>query len=90
MPNCATSSVSYIQPFDVANPEGRAPILLVCDHAANYVPPALAALGLGPADLARHIAIDLGAAPLTRLLAERLEAPAVLATVSRLVIDLNR
>ncbi|MBI4966723.1 MAG: N-formylglutamate amidohydrolase [Rhodospirillales bacterium] len=90
MPNCVTSSANVVQPYELANPEGRAPLLLVCDHAANYVPAALDGLGLAPADLARHIALDLGAGELTRRLARRLDAPAVLATVSRLVIDLNR
>ncbi len=85
-----TSSVNFVPPFEPANPEGRTPLLLVCDHAANYVPGALGDLGLAAADLARHIAHDLGAAELTRRLARRLDAPAILATVSRLVIDLNR
>ena len=40
--------------------------------------------------LSRHIAWDIGAAELTRRLADRLDAPAVLAGYSRLVIDLNR
>ena len=47
-------------------------------------------LGIAPELLDLHIAIDIGAEPLTRALAERLDAPAVLATVSRLVIDLHR
>jgi predicted N-formylglutamate amidohydrolase len=40
--------------------------------------------------LARHIGWDIGAAAVTRLLAERLGAPAVLSGYSRLVIDCNR
>ncbi|MEO9130958.1 MAG: N-formylglutamate amidohydrolase [Sphingomonas sp.] len=64
-------------------------ILLICDHASNAVPEGID-LGVGPALLDKHIAIDIGAAPLTRALAARLEAPAILATVSRLVIDLHR
>ena len=38
----------------------------------------------------RHIAFDIGAAEVTRLLAQRLGAPAVLAGYSRLLIDVNR
>ncbi len=38
----------------------------------------------------RHIAWDVGAAGVTRRLAERLEAPAILTRFSRLVIDPNR
>ena len=40
--------------------------------------------------LERHIAYDIGAADLTRALAARLDAPAVLSTFSRLLIDPNR
>jgi len=76
--------------FTLFNPDGRAPIVLVCDHASNTIPAALGQLGLGPAELAQHIAWDIGAAQVTRLLAARLDAPAVLGGYSRLVIDCNR
>ncbi len=69
--------------------DGTGPILLVCDHAANTVPPDID-LGIAPALLDKHIAIDIGAAEVTRALATTLGAPAILATVSRLVIDLHR
>jgi len=68
---------------------GAGDILLLCDHASNHVPADID-LGIAPALLDRHIAIDIGAAAVTRALAAALEAPAVLATVSRLVIDLHR
>jgi predicted N-formylglutamate amidohydrolase len=64
-------------------------ILLICDHASKTVPDGVN-LGIDAALLEKHIAIDIGAAPLTHALATRLEAPAILATVSRLVIDLHR
>ena len=64
-------------------------ILLICDHASNAVPEGVD-LGVGLALFEKHIAIDIGAAPLTEALASRLAVPAVLATVSRLVIDLHR
>lgn len=64
--------------------------MLVCDHAGRAIPAALGTLGLSEEHLNRHIAYDIGAAQLTRLLAHRLAAPAVLATYSRLVIDANR
>lgn len=72
------------------NPRGNGRLLLICDHASNHVPADLANLGLAPADLDRHIGWDIGAAALTRLLSARFDAPAVLARVSRLVIDVNR
>lgn len=64
-------------------------ILLLCDHASNAVPPDIE-LGIAPELLDLHIAVDIGAGPLTRSLATALDAPAILATVSRLVIDLHR
>lgn len=76
--------------FTLFNPNGQAPVVLVCDHASNAIPVRLNQLGLGPAELAQHIAWDIGAATVTRLLAARLNAPAVLAGYSRLVMDCNR
>ncbi|PVX29145.1 N-formylglutamate amidohydrolase [Sphingomonas pokkalii] len=70
-------------------PGGVRDVLLLCDHAVNSVPVDIA-LGIDPALLDLHIALDIGAASVTRSLAARLDAPAILATVSRLVIDLHR
>ena len=70
--------------------DGAANVLLTCDHASNLVPRALAGLGLAEPELRRHIAWDIGAANVTRRLAARLDAPAILAGYSRLVIDCNR
>lgn len=68
---------------------GARDVLLLCDHASNAVPADID-LGIDPALLDKHIAIDIGAAAVTRVLAARLGCPAILATVSRLVIDLHR
>jgi predicted N-formylglutamate amidohydrolase len=65
-------------------------VLVVCDHAANALPLRYGNLGLRREALERHIAYDIGAAWLTRRLAQRLGAPAVLSTFSRLLIDANR
>jgi predicted N-formylglutamate amidohydrolase len=74
----------------VVNPDGRGPFVLVCDHASNWVPPPLQGLGLHPGDLERHIAWDPGALEVARRLSDLLDAPLVHATVSRLVLDVNR
>lgn len=68
---------------------GAGDVLILCDHASNHVPGDID-LGIDPALLDKHIAIDIGAAAVSRGLADQLGAPALLATVSRLVIDLNR
>jgi predicted N-formylglutamate amidohydrolase len=65
-------------------------ILILCDHASNAVPPDLGDLGLPETEFQRHIAYDIGAAAVTRSLARRLGAPAILTQFSRLVIDPNR
>src|SRR4051794_27265865 len=72
--------------------DGRldAGVLLICDHARNAFPPGYGALGLPGEALERHIAYDIGARWLTQRLAARLQAPAVLSTFSRLLIDPNR
>ncbi len=73
--------------------EGRASRWLVtCDHASNHVPDWVAGgdLGICAADMARHIAYDVGAAGLSVALADALGCPAILSGFSRLVIDANR
>jgi predicted N-formylglutamate amidohydrolase len=62
----------------------------VCDHASGRLPRALGSLGLTPAALASHIAWDIGAAAVARLLAVALDGDLVLQAYSRLVIDCNR
>ncbi|HVV93131.1 MAG TPA: N-formylglutamate amidohydrolase [Hyphomicrobiales bacterium] len=80
----------YRGPVETIAGEERAPLLLICDHASNALPPAYGTLGLQAAEFARHIAWDIGAAAVTRGLAQRLGAPAILTGFSRLLIDPNR
>ncbi|MDH3702706.1 MAG: N-formylglutamate amidohydrolase [Alphaproteobacteria bacterium] len=77
-------------PVEIFNGDGAAPVLFICDHASAALPESLGLLGLQAADLTRHIAIDIGAAALTRRLAQHFDGRAVLAGYSRLVIDCNR
>lgn len=74
----------------VHNPSGRGPVLLVCEHASNRIPPEFADLGLAGAALTAHIAWDPGALPVAERLAKKLDAPLVAARISRLVYDCNR
>jgi predicted N-formylglutamate amidohydrolase len=75
---------------ELVNEAGRAPILVTCDHASRRIPSRLGNLGLAEADRVRHIAWDIGAADVTRHMAQALDAPAILSGYSRLVVDCNR
>jgi len=72
------------------NPAGACDMVFLCDHASNRVPRALGDLGLAPEHFRRHIAYDIGAEGVTRALVRELNATAVIAGYSRLVVDLNR
>ena len=76
--------------FEAVPARGKTQLLLLCDHASNALPPEAGTLGLDPACFATHIAYDIGAAAVTRVLAAAYGAPALLGRWSRLLIDLNR
>jgi len=78
------------EPCEIVAGQGHGRLILLCDHASNRLPEEYGALGLEPAQFERHIAYDIGAAALTRGLAARLGATAVLSCFSRLLIDPNR
>jgi predicted N-formylglutamate amidohydrolase len=65
-------------------------LIVLCDHAGNAFPPGYGTLGLPPEQLQRHIAYDIGAAAITRMLSAALGVPAVMTRYSRLLIDPNR
>lgn len=79
-------------PVRIFGEERDARWLILCDHAVNTVPEWLNGgdLGLRDGDMERHISYDIGAAGVALRLAKRLDAPAVMANFSRLVIDPNR
>jgi predicted N-formylglutamate amidohydrolase len=77
-------------PFQVLNPLSELPILLVCDHASCRFPKSLGDMGLDPVARRCHLAVDIGAGPLTERLADSLLVTSVLAQYSRLVMDCNR
>lgn len=64
-------------------------IVCVADHASNHVPAGVE-LGIEPALLQDHIAIDIGVEGVADRLARRHGIPAHIASVSRLVCDFNR
>ena len=78
------------EPVTLLNADGAARLLLVGDHVSNRIPRVLNKLGLEDAVLEQHVAYDIGTRKLITHLSQHLDAPAVLAGYSRLVIDLNR
>lgn len=65
-------------------------LLLTADHARRDLPAEYGSLGLAKSEFERHIAYDIGVEELTRQLAAKLDAPAVMGGFSRLLIDPNR
>jgi predicted N-formylglutamate amidohydrolase len=77
-------------PYMTYNDHGRAPVLLVCDHASPFFPASMNQLGLADWVIERHVAWDIGSDKLSRFLADELDAQLVLAGFSRLIVDPNR
>ena len=78
------------EPVSIINSDGCSPIVLMCDHASPAIPTQYEALGLPPEIFDQHIAYDIGARDMTLELVERLDASAIVANFSRLLIDPNR
>jgi predicted N-formylglutamate amidohydrolase len=74
----------------VLNAQGRADIVLVCEHSSNYIPDSFDGLGLTPDARSSHAAWDPGAEAVASAMAWALDAPLVVSRVSRLVYDCNR
>jgi predicted N-formylglutamate amidohydrolase len=64
-------------------------ILILADHATNRVPEGID-LGIDPALMDEHIAVDIGVEGVARRMAERPGTAAWLGNVCRLVVDTNR
>ena len=77
-------------PFVVLHEHGTAPALVICDHASRAFPRGMKRLGLPELPSWQHIAWDIGAGELARGISNLLDAPAVLAGYSRLIVDCNR
>lgn len=77
-------------PFTERNPEGSASVLFTSDHNGVAVPAKLGGLGVPVHEMRRHAAYDIGIDAVTKLLADRFDAPLAVSNYSRLVIDCNR
>lgn len=75
---------------ETLNPNGKANIVFICEHASNHIPEEYDNLGLSDEQLELHIAWDIGIAEVTKKIAKALDAPAIIASFSRLLIDANR
>jgi predicted N-formylglutamate amidohydrolase len=77
-------------PFEIIEGRRDKGLMLIADHARNALPAEYGDLGLPAEEFRRHIAYDIGVEAVTRRLAALLDAPAVMAGFSRLLIDPNR
>ena len=68
----------------------RHSILIVADHASNFIPQKYNNLGLSQRLMKSHIAYDLGIKELSLALSKKLKASLVIGEYSRLLIDPNR
>lgn len=75
--------------FRIVGTPRFAGILVVSDHASNHVPHDID-LGIDPALLDQHIAVDIGVGAVGALMAQRPGIAAFQASASRLVCDVNR
>ncbi len=75
---------------ELFNPNGKAPIVLICEHASKYIPESLSGLGMTKEGLESHAAWDIGAYELACQLSKLIDAPLIASRISRLVYDCNR
>jgi len=79
-----------VPPVSIFNKGGCARLLLVCEHASNFIPAEFDNLRLADEVLRSHAALDIGAIDLAQAISRLLDAPLISTTVSRLVYDCNR
>ncbi|WP_245448903.1 N-formylglutamate amidohydrolase [Phyllobacterium sophorae] len=77
-------------PVGIRNGELVSEFIITCEHAGNAVPKSLNGLGLGSAELNRHIAVDIGILAVSERVSDLIRAPLVYQRYSRLVAECNR
>ncbi len=77
------------QPYEIIGDIENSDILIIADHASNIVPTGID-LGIHDDLLNNHIAVDIGVKRVSELMTQQPNIAAIMATQSRLVIDLNR
>lgn len=76
--------------YTLSHADSCHPVVLLCEHASDYIPESCANLGLPDGVQCEHIGWDIGARDLAQALSDRLKATLISANYSRLLIDLNR
>ncbi len=77
-------------PVEIIPATTPSPVLLVCDHAGDRIPLNLLEHSLSPEDMARHIAVDVNAELVARVIAAEMNSTLIIQRYSRLVVDVNR
>jgi len=77
-------------PVSVLRGDAQEPVVFVCEHASNFIPPEFNNLGLDDVAASSHIAWDPGARLVTQFLRQAFDGTSVMSNVSRLVYDCNR
>jgi predicted N-formylglutamate amidohydrolase len=75
--------------FEISGMPSHGGVLLAVDHASSHIPEDID-LGISRQYERDHIAYDPGVAEIARLVTENSGYLAILSTVSRLIVDLNR
>lgn len=83
-------AVSEEPAAEIINFVGKSPIVLICEHASNFIPASLNNLGLNTKGLLSHAAWDIGVYEMSCKVSELLDAPLIASRISRLVYDCNR
>ena len=76
--------------YELLNRNGGSSLMIACDHGGNSLPITDSNLVTDPELMELHIAYDIGARQVAKLLSERFDAIALIANYSRLFVDLNR
>ncbi len=88
-----TIKIPEVQEYDspvYLNDQAESRILLVCEHASNYIPEQFNGLGLSAENQLSHAAWDPGAFAVANAMSQQLDAELIACSVSRLLYDCNR
>ena len=78
------------KPYKIFKSNGTNRVIILCDHASNYIPPKYKNLGLENNQIQKHIGWDIGAANVAKKISKSLDATLIMSGYSRLLIDCNR